>query len=215
MTRPETSRPETSRSDGGRPSAAERREEILRIAMETFATRGYHNASLAEIAERSGLTQAGVLHHFRSKAGLLTGVLDLRDQSDLAQLAQLGEERPRGLAFLAHLVETARRNAEREGIVRLYAVLSAESVTSGHPAQEYFRARYAGLRAMVVEAIGEAADAGEVPAGLDPRAAASAVLAVMDGLRVQWLLAPEAVDMAATTDLVIGALLGRPVPGGG
>ncbi|ONK11352.1 TetR/AcrR family transcriptional regulator [Streptomyces sp. MP131-18] len=212
MTRPGTSRPEKSRSDGGRPSAAGRREEILRIAMETFATRGYHNASLAEIAERSGLTQAGVLHHFRSKAGLLTGVLDLRDQSDLAQL---GEERPRGLAFLAHLVDTARRNAEREGIVRLYAVLSAESVTSGHPAQEYFRARYAGLRAMVVEAIGEAADAGEVPAGLDPRAAASAVMAVMDGLQVQWLLAPEAVDMAATTDLVIGALLGRPVPGGG
>ncbi|WP_049575988.1 TetR/AcrR family transcriptional regulator [Streptomyces sp. SBT349] len=176
--------------------------------METFATRGYHNASLAEIAERAGLTQAGVLHHFRSKAGLLTGVLDLRDRDDIAAL---GEERPRGLAFLRHLVETAARNAEREGIVRLYAVLSAESVTEGHPAQEYFAARYEGLRALLVEALEEAGTLGEIPAGLDPTAAACAVIAVMDGLQVQWLLAPGEVDMAAATELVIGALLGRPL----
>ncbi|RKN06529.1 TetR/AcrR family transcriptional regulator [Streptomyces radicis] len=177
--------------------------------METFATRGYHNASLAEIAERAGLTQAGVLHHFRSKAGLLTGVLDLRDQSDIGTL---GEERPRGLAFLRHLVETAARNAEREGIVRLYAVLSAESVTEGHPAQDYFRTRYEGLRGLLVEALTEAGELGEIDEGIDPVAAASAVIAVMDGLQVQWLLAPEAVDMAAVTELAITALLGRPLP---
>nr|WP_268987353.1 TetR/AcrR family transcriptional regulator [Streptomyces radicis] len=194
---------------GARGNREHRRDEILRIAMETFATRGYHNASLAEIAERAGLTQAGVLHHFRSKAGLLTGVLDLRDQSDIGTL---GEERPRGLAFLRHLVETAARNAEREGIVRLYAVLSAESVTEGHPAQDYFRTRYEGLRGLLVEALTEAGELGEIDEGIDPVAAASAVIAVMDGLQVQWLLAPEAVDMAAVTELAITALLGRPLP---
>ncbi|MEK8169927.1 helix-turn-helix domain-containing protein [Streptomyces sp. M19] len=109
--------------------------------METFAERGYHNASLAEIADRAGLTQAGVLHYFRSKERLLTGVLELRDQVDIETL---GPERPHGLAFVHHLVDTARRNAERPGIVRLYAVLSAESVTEGHPAQAYFRERYEG-----------------------------------------------------------------------
>ncbi|MFD6418654.1 TetR family transcriptional regulator C-terminal domain-containing protein [Streptomyces sp. NPDC060194] len=189
-----------------RPSATRRREEILRIAMDAFATRGYQNASLAEISERAGLTQAGVLHHFRSKAGLLTGVLDLRDQSDIAQL---GPERPHGLAFLEHLVDTVRKNTEREGIVRLYAVLSAESVTEGHPAQEYFRDRYAGLRAMVAEALREARELGEVRADLDVEQVASAVVAVMDGLQIQWLLAPAGVDMTATTQLVIDALLGR------
>ncbi|WP_425583554.1 TetR family transcriptional regulator C-terminal domain-containing protein [Streptomyces macrosporus] len=182
--------------------------------METFAARGYNNASLAEIADRAGLTQAGVLHYFRSKALLLAGVLELRDRTDIELQ---GPERPRGLAFLRHLVDTARRNAEREGIVRMYAVLSAESVTEDHPAQEYFRDRYAGLRSLVVEALTEACERGEVREDLDVRDAANAVIAVMDGLQVQWLLSPDSVDMAASTERVISALLADfgagPLPG--
>ncbi|MFJ4467026.1 TetR/AcrR family transcriptional regulator [Streptomyces sp. NPDC089424] len=171
--------------------------------MDTFAARGYNNASLAEIAERAGLTQAGVLHYFRSKALLLTSVLELRDQRDIAQL---GTRRPQGLEFLRHLVDTARRNAEREGIVRLYAVLSAESVTDAHPAQSYFRDRYSGLRAFVAEALTEACGLGEADARR-VGAAANAIIAVMDGLQVQWLLDPDSVDMAASTDLVVTSLL--------
>jgi AcrR family transcriptional regulator len=184
--------------------AQQRRQEILQIAMDTFAARGYNNASLQEIADRAGVTQAGVLHYFRSKAQLLTSVLDLRDASDIEQL---GPERPRGLAFLRHLVDTVRRNTEREGIVRLYAVLSAESVTEGHPAQDYFRERYAGLRTFVTDALAEARELGETRSDLNLEEAATAIIAVMDGLQVQWLLAPDSVDMAACTDRVITALL--------
>ncbi|MFC8228684.1 TetR/AcrR family transcriptional regulator [Streptomyces sp. NPDC057287] len=194
-----TARPRTPRS----AEAKQRQQRILHIAMDTFGARGYNNASLAEIAEQAGLTQAGVLHYFRSKALLLTSVLELRDQTDIEQL---GADRPQGLDFLRHLVDTALRNAEREGIVRLYAVLSAESVTDAHPAQSYFRDRYSGLRAFVTDALMEACD---LPADRADRAgtAANAVIAVMDGLQVQWLLSPEDVDMAASTDLVVSSLL--------
>lgn len=177
--------------------------------METFAARGYNNASLAEIADRAGLTQAGVLHYFRSKALLLTSVLELRDQTDIEQL---GPDRPRGLAFLRHLIDTSRRNSEREGIVRLYTVLSAESVTDSHPAQEYFRDRYTGLRAFVVDALREAAELGEAREDLDVENVANAIIAVMDGLQVQWLLSPESVDMAASTERVVSALLASIAP---
>ncbi|MFF3349066.1 TetR family transcriptional regulator [Streptomyces sp. NPDC002779] len=192
--------PRTPRS----AEAKQRQQDILRIAMDTFAARGYNNASLQEIADRAGLTQAGVLHYFRTKAQLLTSVLELRDASDIEQL---GSERPRGLAFLRHLVDTVSRNAEREGIVRLYAVLSAESVTEGHPAQEFFRTRYEGLRAMVVEALKEACELGEIRDGTAVEDTANAIIAVMDGLQVQWLLAPDRVDMAASTDRAITGLL--------
>jgi AcrR family transcriptional regulator len=185
--------------------AQQRRQEILRIAMDTFAARGYNNASLQEIADRAGVTQAGVLHYFRSKAQLLTSVLDLRDATDIEQL---GTDRPRGLAFLRHLVDTVRRNTEREGIVRLYAVLSAESVTEGHPAQDYFRDRYTGLRTFVTDALAEACELGETRPDLNLEDAANAIIAVMDGLQIQWLLAPDSVDMAASTERVIDALLG-------
>ncbi|MFB8027030.1 TetR/AcrR family transcriptional regulator [Streptomyces sp. NPDC056465] len=197
-------RPRTPRS----AEAKQRQQQILHIAMDTFGARGYNNASLAEIAEQAGLTQAGVLHYFRSKALLLTSVLELRDQTDIEQL---GSDRPQGLEFLRHLVDTALRNAEREGIVRLYAVLSAESVTDSHPAQTYFRDRYSGLRAFVTDALREACDLPDERAG-EAETAANAVIAVMDGLQVQWLLSPRAVDMAASTDLVVRSLLATLAP---
>lgn len=202
-------RPRTPRTPRS-PEAQQRRQDILRIATETFAARGYKNASLAEIAERAGLTQAGVLHYFRSKDLLLTGVLELRDQTDIEQL---GPDRPRGLAFLDHLVDTVRRNTERAGIVRMYAVLSAESVTEGHPAQDYFRNRFAGLRGFVSDALREACELGETREDLDVDEVANAIIAVMDGLQVQWLLAPESVDMAASTQRVVSALLASIAPG--
>lgn len=126
--------------------------------------------------------------------------------------ALVGAGGPQGLEFLRHLVDTARRNAEREGIVRLYAVLSAESVTDDHPAQAYFRDRYSGLRDFVAEALTEACALGDADAPR-VRAAANAIIAVMDGLQVQWLLDPGAVDMAASTDLVVTSLLAELAPG--
>ncbi|MFH9396267.1 TetR/AcrR family transcriptional regulator [Streptomyces sp. NPDC017556] len=177
--------------------------------MDTFAARGHNNASLAEIAGRVDLPQAGVLHYFRSQALLLTSVLELRDQRDIEHL---GPDRPQGLDFPRHLVDTALRNAEREGIVRLYAVLSAESVTGDHPAQDYFRDRYHGLRAFVADALREACEPPADRAALTGNAA-NAIIAVMDGLQVQWLLSPESVDMAASINLVVTSLLATLDPG--
>jgi len=59
----------------------------------------------------------------------------------------------------------------------------------------------------VTEALAEASELGETQADLNLEDAANAITAVMDGLQIQWLLAPDSVDMAASTDRVITALL--------
>jgi len=47
------------------------REQILDAALEAFAEKGYHGATIREIAARSGVSVAGLYHHFPSKQRLL------------------------------------------------------------------------------------------------------------------------------------------------
>jgi AcrR family transcriptional regulator len=188
-----------------------RREDILRAAMTTFDSRGYANGSLADIADQVGMTHAGVLHHFGSKGHLLLEMLALRDRLDVEQLE--GQRLPHGLGLFRHLVLTAQRNAERPGIVQTYTVLSAESVTDDHPAKAWFRVRYAELRAEVGRALLEVCDPDDPPTKRDLDVAAAGILAVMDGLQVQWLLAPDDVDLAPATAFAIEAILAASVAG--
>lgn len=186
-----------------RAATAGTRERILDAATSVFANRGYHNGSLLEIADRAGMTHAGVLHYFGSKDNLLTAVLAFRDTSDVAGYE--GHRLPTGMALLEHLVTTARANAARPGIVQAYAVLSVESVTENHPAQAFFRERFLGLRTLIADALREVI-ARPVPEQ-EIRRAASDIIAVMDGLQVQWLLEPEVIDMAAGVQRVIDSTL--------
>jgi len=54
----------------------ETRRVIAHAALSTFCRRGYGVATLEEIGAEVGLTRAGVLHHFNSKADLLGAVID-------------------------------------------------------------------------------------------------------------------------------------------
>jgi len=200
-----------SRAHGPRAATAERREDILRSAMETFGARGYYNGSLAEVAERVGMTHAGVLHHFGSKDRLLLEVLEYRDRSDVEHLE--GRQVPGGLALFHHLVTTARLNAQRPGIVQTYAVLSAEAVTENHPGQDWFRERYRNLRELITTALIEVCAEDDPPDPADLDSAAASVLAVMDGLQIQWLLDRDAVDLARATAFAIDAILASAVAG--
>ncbi|WP_438270629.1 TetR/AcrR family transcriptional regulator [Streptomyces platensis] len=174
---------------------------MLEAAMELIAERGYRRTSLAAVAERAGLTQQGLLHHFPTKDLLLVGVLETRDRWDLASAAAAAGTRHTDT--LAQLVDY---NATRPGLVRTYTVLAADSVTEDHPAREFFETRFRVVRAAMAEVLRtECGDT--LPGGLTPERAAPLLAAVMDGLQLQWLLDPEAVEMpAAFRDFL--ALLG-------
>ncbi|TIH40975.1 TetR/AcrR family transcriptional regulator [Subtercola vilae] len=190
-----------------RPHAqtAVRRNEILEAAVEVFGRKGYSNSTLAEIAQQVNMTHAGILHHFGSKHQLLLDVLQFRDDTDVQNLP--GQRVPDGIEFFRHLVTTALSNAHRAGLVQTFVVLSAESVTEGHPARDYFVSRYQTLRAEALQAFEMiCAERGVVPPA-QASLAAAAILAVMDGLQVQWLLDPTNVDLVAATEFAIDAIL--------
>ncbi len=182
--------------------ADERRAQIVAAAGALVAERGFWGMSVQDVADACGLTVAGLLHHVGSKDGLLLAVLAHRDEADSrALMGELGLDVDQDPAELAHEVSLhgislvrlcdalVRRNASQPENVRLYSVLSAESLDESHPAHAYFVDR----QRLTLDGLAAAA-AGTVA---DPRSLAVLVLAAMDGLQLQWLRDPS-VDLVAS-----------------
>lgn len=55
---------------------AARRDAIVAVAEELFIAHGFHGVSFAELAKAAGLGNAGLVHHFASKAKLYRAVLE-------------------------------------------------------------------------------------------------------------------------------------------
>ena len=186
-------------AQGSRGSYAKgraRREEILRVAFEVFASQGYRGASLTAIAQRVGLTEAGVLHHFQGKEELLLEVLRLRDIEDREWLpARMAGNGPVG--WTESLVEVGRRTVSRPELARLYSRLAGEGLDPDHPAHTWFRDRHRRIRRELADALRAEQAHGRFPAAADPDLVAAHLLGVLEGLQVQWLLAPEEVDLVA------------------
>jgi AcrR family transcriptional regulator len=172
-----------------------RRKEIVDAAVEVFATVGYHKGSLRDVADRVGMSQAGLLHHFPSKEHLLQAVLTWRD--DDARALMGGESLPTGIDLLRALVELAQYNAGHPQLVELHVILSGEGASAEHPLHEYFVDRYERVYTEIRDAFEAAAERGQLQGEVDSASAAKTVIALMDGLQLQWLLHREEVDMAA------------------
>lgn len=177
--------------------ADERREQILNSATAAIAARGFWGLSLQDVADSCELTVNGVLHHVGSKQGLLIAILDRRDFDDAKalasllgvestetwtpdDLAQTAAKRGVGLAAMCNAV--VARNSTQPEIVRLYSVLEAESLSPDHPAHEYFANR---------QRVALAGFARLAPPTANGPSLARHLLAVMDGLQLQWLRDPR------------------------
>jgi AcrR family transcriptional regulator len=59
-----------------RMPAAERREQLLAVALDVFAGEGYHQTSMNQIAEAAGITKPVLYQHFASKRELYLALIE-------------------------------------------------------------------------------------------------------------------------------------------
>lgn len=194
--------PSASPSRRGRHRGTERgdsrRGELVRVASEMFAERGYRDTSIADIAQRVGVTQQALLYYFGSKPALLDAVIDDRDGAAVAfaeELAAIG-----GVEAIRGLPAAARRNVSDPNLVRLFAVLVAENLPRDAVAHDHFVARYRRLRRLVAQLIADGQDAGVFDPAVDPALKAAEVVGAIDGLNTQWLLDPDDVDIVGAME---------------
>lgn len=168
-----------------------RRRQILDVAYSLFGERGFNSVSLADIAARAELTQAGVLHHYPTKAALLIAVLQDRETRNEERDAERLEQ---GMGWIDSFLETLEENEQHPELVQLFAVLSAESLSAQHPGHDWWVQRYAATVQRAARQLAREVDPGALPDGVDHETVARWLIALADGLRMQALLAPGTVD---------------------
>jgi AcrR family transcriptional regulator len=163
-----------------------RREAILRAATEVFAGHGYRGGSLALVAERVGLTPAGVLRHFKSKEALLLAVIARRDERAAAITTELAALPP--LDALRGMVRYAEFAEAEAGIAALFTVLEAEHLESPGEVRTFFLRRNRSIRRILARSLRQGQADGTIRRDVDADQVAAELLAFMEGAALVWLL---------------------------
>lgn len=84
----------------------EKREAVLRTAVQLFLEQGYHRATLNEVAERLNITKPALYNYFRSKEDILFECWALGQEQVDGFIAAIDASRQNGLGKLRALVHS-------------------------------------------------------------------------------------------------------------
>ena len=218
----------------GRPRAGseDKRARILNEAVVLFGEHGYAGASLADIANAADISKAGLLHHFSSKDELFAKVLERRDREDALsilvespavdgdavevpvdtvgnldtlEVAAVSDLDGNSWALLERYIELLECNVAHRDLTAIYTATAVSVLDAEHPAHRWM----ANHLNAAVERFESSFEAGKAAGLVDPqmpsRLVARSLVALTDGLQLQWLCSttPEtAASEALGTDLV-------------
>jgi AcrR family transcriptional regulator len=168
--------------------AEARRAGILDAALAVFAERGYHGATMDEVAARAGLSKGSLYWHFESKREVFLALFDRAleaTERDWQRARGSGGPEQVLRAASEALLASARETAQLVGVTLEY--LAHASRDSELRAR--FERLYAGSCALVEEQIRRGAREGRFRA-LDARAVAMGIVAAFDGLLLKQNLFP-------------------------
>jgi len=174
-------------------SGSERRMQsigaVLDSAQHLFVSQGYHGTTVDRIAQRAGLTKAAIYFYFDDKRSLLNALLDrveervygpLCDELNRSELSAAD----RLVTFLHCQAQSGGKDAE---MLLLPVVMSKEFSGSGDPAEKRVQALYDRIYAAIEQVVGDGQRTGAFATHAPPGEQASIIVAVHDGMLLEWL----------------------------
>jgi len=183
-------------------TADQRREQMLRAALDVIAERGYADSRIADVAERAGTSPALVIYYFKTKDQLLTEAIRFSEDTWYEAGTRRMAEIPTAAGKLEEIVAMSclpEADSEPPSSWALWLDLWAQAVR--HPevagVRQKFDERWRDLICSLVVTGQEAGEFGPV----DPVDFAVLLSALLDGLAVQIALADPAVDAQRAYEL--------------
>ena len=165
--------------------ARARQQRILDAALRVFSRRGYRDASVEEIAEKSSTSKGGIYFHFPGKEAIFLHLLDrtvtrLRAKIDAALAEHDGPIAKADAALLAVLHTFAKHRA----LARLFMV---ETMGAGHVFQRRMAEVHAEFATIIQRQLDEAVEQGVIEP-LDTEIAGRAWFGALNELITDWVL---------------------------
>lgn len=183
-----------------RPDKADRRDAILRAAIETFAARGFFAAQVADVARSAGVAAGTVYLYFRGKDDLLISIFERTMKQAIAAGRESVAARPNPVDRLR---EIARLHLDRLGRDRDLAIVFQVELRQSTKFMERFSATY--LReylGIIRDVIAEGQKAGVFRAEVNPTMAAKMFFGVLDEMATNWILSRRKYSLAEEADAV-------------
>jgi TetR/AcrR family transcriptional regulator, cholesterol catabolism regulator len=193
-----------------RETLVDSRQEILRTAARLFQQRGYDATSMNDVAAALKLSKGGLYHHFQSKDEILFEIMnhamEITQERVLAPVRGIASPEDRLRMLIRLHIEVVLSPRDREITVMLH---------ENHPLPPVLRKRINARKKeyvhFVENLIGDVQRARPAKGGISPRAAAFALLGMINWI-YQWYK-PEG-DLQAHnlvpqfTELVFGGIFG-------
>jgi TetR/AcrR family fatty acid metabolism transcriptional regulator len=185
---------------------ADKRDAILRAAIDTFAARGFFNAQVADVARAAGVAAGTVYLYFRSKDDLLVSIFErtMKEAIRDGRRSLEGVDDP-----VARLREIARLHLDRLGRDRSLAVVFQIELRSSTKFMEQFSAtqlrEYLGI---IRDAIVDGQTRGVFRRELNPTFGAKIVFGALDEMATNWILSRRKYSLVAEADPIVDVLVG-------
>jgi AcrR family transcriptional regulator len=175
-----------------RESSEIRRAQILEAALRCFGEKGYHVATMDDLARASGLSKGSLYWHFRSKEEVFLAAFDQVADETFAAWDRLLAEGGTTLEVVAEIFESKLVHGMLEGDLRF-----AWSEFFAHPqARERLARMYRRIRARIEQSLRRDVERGVVR-NLPVEGVAAAITAAGEGLMLQAMV-DEGFDLLGT-----------------
>ena len=118
--------------------AAARRRQILEAATQVFSEKGFHRATIRDVAQAAGVADGTIYNYFANKSALLLGLLDRLNETPQRE-AQFAQSSAGSLEDWARLYIQQRYAAIGPDGRRLLQVVLAEALTNRELREQYSR----------------------------------------------------------------------------
>ncbi len=196
-----------------RSERLDKRATILRAATDVFASCGFFNAQVADVARAAGIAAGTVYLYFRSKDDLLVSIFERTMREAITE----GRECSGGLSDpVERLQAIARAHLERLGRDRSLAVVFQVELRQSTKFMERFSTT--GLReylGIIRQVIVDGQSSGAFRADINPTLAAKVFFGALDEMATNWILSrrkyPPQADAKAIVDIFTGGMSKAPI----